>query len=87
MKKIIKVVTTLVDSIFITRIAIVSHNAETLRVLNSYLANVTKKNQVNFGSLGMVSSEVTYAAPYTIILERSETGVEIHLKKEEIVLA
>lgn len=85
MKKIIKVVTTLVDSIFVTKIAIVSHNAETLRVLNSHLADITK-NQVSFGSLGMVSSEVTYATPYTIILERSETGVEVIIKKEEIVL-
>lgn len=86
MNKIIKVVTTLVDSIFVTRIAIVSHNTETLRVLNSHLADITK-NQVSFGSLGMVSSEVTYATPYTIILERSETGVEVIIKKEEIVLA
>lgn len=85
MKKTIKVVTTLVDNIFVTRKAIVNHNAETLRVLNSYLADVTK-NKVSFGSLGMVSSEVIYATPYTIILERSETGVEIIVKKEEIVL-
>ena len=85
MRKTIKVITTHIDSIFITRRAIASHNAETLRVLNSYLADVTK-NQVNFGSLGMVSSEVTYAAPYTIILERSETGIEVIIKKEEIVL-
>ena len=86
MKKTIKVVTTLVDNIFVTRKAIVNHNAETLRVLNNHLSSITK-NGVSFGSLGMVSSEVTYAAPYTVILERSETGVEIYLKKEEIVLA
>lgn len=85
MKKTIKVVTTLVDTIFVTRKAIVNHNAETLRVLNHYLADITQ-NKVNFGSLGMASSEVAYTTPYTIILERSETGVEIIVKKEEIVL-
>lgn len=42
MKKTIKVVTTLVDNIFVTRKAIVNHNAETLRVLNNYLASITK---------------------------------------------
>ena len=86
MRKTIKVVTTHIDSIFITRNAIRNHNAETLRVLNSYLADITK-SQVSFGSIAMTSSEVTYATPYTVILERSETGVEIHLKKEEIVLS
>lgn len=86
MKKTIKVVTTLVDSIFVTRKAIASHNAETLRKLNSYLADITK-SQVSFGSLGMASSEVAYVSPYTVILERSETGVEIIVKKEEVVLA
>jgi hypothetical protein len=85
MKKTIKVVTNFVDNIFVTRQAIASHNAETLRVLNSYLADITK-NQINFGSLGMVSSEVTYTTPYTVIIERSETGIEIIIKKEEIVL-
>lgn len=69
-----------------TKTAIVNHNAETLRVLNGYLADITK-NKVSFGSLGIVSSEAAYATPYTIILERSETGIEIYLKKEEIVLA
>lgn len=85
MKKTIKVVTTLVDNIFVTRKAIVNHNAATLLVLNSYLANITK-NGVKFISLGIASSEAAYETPYTIILERSETGVEIIVKKEEIVL-
>lgn len=83
--KTIRVVTTLIDSIFITRRAITNHNAETLQKLNAYLADITH-NSAKFQSLDLIKSESFFVYPYNFVLERSETGIEIKVRKEEVSL-
>ena len=69
--KTIKVVTTFIDSIFITREAVTNHTKETLQKLNAYLADITK-NSIKFDSLSMAQSEASFTYPYDFVLERSE---------------
>lgn len=83
--KTIRVVTTFIESIIITRRAITNHNKETLQKLNAYLADITN-NSAKFNSLSMTQSEAYFAYPYNFVLERSETGIEIKVRKEEVSL-
>lgn len=83
--KTIKVVTTLIESIFITRRAITNHNKETLQKLNAYLADITH-NSAKFNYLSMTQSDSLFVYPYNFVLERSETGIEIKVRKEEVSL-
>lgn len=83
--KTIKVVTTLIESIFITRRAITNHNKETLQKLNAYLADITH-NSAKFDYLSMTQSDSLFVYPYNFVLERSETGIEIKVRKEEVSL-
>lgn len=86
MKTTIKVVTNVIDEIFITRKALTNHNEETLRILNAYLADITRTS-ARFKSLDMTQSESYFVYPYTFTLERSETGIEIKIRKEEVSLS
>lgn len=84
--KTIKVITTLVDSIFIPTRALTHHNEETLKILNNYLANITQSS-AKFKSLNLARSESYFVYPYSFVLERSETGIEIKVRKEEVSLS